>query len=270
MTAHWDGQNLPNIITWLVDLHGESSMRGVLGIYYEGLRTGALQLASVDPVVAQTMRQLVEAAVAAGEALPRPPEPVAPPQPAPDSMGGGGVKDEPPHRFSGPPAAPPTTQEELPEYTQFWGLEQYHSDLPVRRHRDLRSLRDSLLKLEDPLRADERADEWAEESLSESIRLARRKIEHLLITGYDERIEISLAPDKPLKLQEALLCRWIKKMEIQLAEKSRLQGIFEWKPLTAKEVIQAVLDKRSERIDDALLADILRQGREGCDRHHHI
>ena len=133
-----------------------------------------------------------------------------------------------------------------------------------------------MLKLEDPLRADERAEERAEESLSESIRLAKRKVEHLLITECDERIEISLAPDKPLKLQEALLCRWIKKIEskieeeIQLAEKSRLQGIFERKPLTAKAVIRAVLDKRSERIDDALLADILRQGREGCDRHHHI
>ena len=78
MTEHWDGNNLPGIISWLVDLHGESSMRGVLGIYYQGLRTGALQLASVDTVVAQTVIDLVEAAVAAGEALPRPPEPVAP------------------------------------------------------------------------------------------------------------------------------------------------------------------------------------------------
>ena len=131
MTEHWDGNNELGIISWLVDLHGESSMRGVLGIYYEGLRTGALQLASVDPVVAQTVIDLVQAAVAAGEALPRPPEPVAPPEPAPDSMGGGGVKDVPHDRFSGPPAAPPTTQQELPGDAQFWGLEQYHSDLPT-------------------------------------------------------------------------------------------------------------------------------------------
>ena len=262
MTAHWDGQNLPNIIIWLVDLHGESSMRGVLGIYYEGLRTGALQLTSVDTVVAQTMRQLVEAAVAAGEALPRPPEPVAPPEPAPDSMGGGGVKDEPPHRSGGPPAAPPTTQEELPKYSQFWGLAEYIADLQVRHLRDLRSLRKSLLELEGPRRADA--------SLNESIRLARRKVEHLLITRHDERIEISLAPDKPLKLQEALVCHWIKKIESKRAGKSRLRENLDWEPFTAEEVIQTVLDERAERIDNALLADILRQGREGCDRHHHI
>ena len=268
MIEHWDGHNLPQIVSWLVDLHGESSMRGVLGIYYEGLRTGALQLALVDPVVAQTMRQLVEAAVAAGEALPRPPEPVAPPEPAPDSMGGGGIKDEPPHRSGGPLDAPPEIQEELPEYIQFWGMAQYFAELPVRQLRDLRYLRRWLLELENPGQA--------AQSLIESIRLARRKVEHLLITRYDERIETSLAPDKPLKIQEGLLCRWIKKIErkieeeIQLARKSWLQRTFVGKPLTAKQVIQAVLDKRSERIDNALLADILRQGREGCDRHHHV
>ena len=268
MTEHWDGNNLPGIISWLVDLHGESSMRGVLGIYYQGLRTGALQLASVDTVVAQTVIDLVEAAVAAGEALPRPPEPVAPPQPAPDSMGGGGVKDEPPHRSGGPPAAPPEIQAALPDYTDDWGIEQYIDELPVRQLRDLRSLRLWLLDLEKPGQAAKAAQE--------SIRLARRKVEHLLITRYDEQCVTSLAPHTPFRVQDALLCHLIKKTEntidekIQLAQKSLLRRTFVGVPRTAGETILEVLDKHSERIDRQLMADILRQGRDGCDRHHHV
>ena len=270
MAARWDGQHLPYIIEWLVNLHGETAVAGVLGVYYQGMRTGALQLASVDPAVAQTVIELVQAAVAAGEALPIPPEPVADTQPVPESPADGDaqeVEGEPHHRSGGPPAAPPTIQEEMPEYIRFWGMERYFAELPKRQLEFLRSLRNSLLEQENPRRA--------AKSLSESIHVARRKTEHLLITRYDERIEISLAPDKPLKLQEALLCRWIKKMEskieeeIKLAGKSRLRMFFRGKPVTAEEVIQWVLKKGSKKIGDALLEDILRQGREGCDHHHH-
>ena len=288
-----EGQPPPHIIDWLVDELGENIVARVLGAHYAGLRAGDVGWDSLDAEVMQSLRGLVNGALAVGAVMPAPPEPDAGLQPAVESPadGPGPEANDEPEQRSAQTAASAAVPDEKPD-GPFGSRRRCGSPAccspPIsieellsgpRGHManeiaDLRNLRRRLWS-----QAERRQKK---QSRCQEFLVAVCMVEHLMISRYRTAIDSHVVPNNPPEAQEALLCDYIhtqeRTMRVEKAGRLRVTRIL-WAlglmgEMPVDEAIRLTIKEHGTlpdlQIEGELLSDLLRQGREGCVHYRHV
>ena len=267
MSMSLDDHSLPTIVRWLVDLNGETQVRGILGDDFDAIRSGELGLHEMAPDLKETLCKMAEGAIAAGMKPPLPPEPDGPLPEVPQAPTGGGGQDvrRGPDHSEGRAAAPPPIMKLPPRaapsaQTRSEKLRIIREKIrPIMEERAvLRSLLKHLRQAEDRRPHNHPLNRW--------IMLAENKVRHCLVADYYAKLPDARGHHMPRGEELAFLSRLIKRAEQEIAElsnRSVLRRLFCGKGyLAPEEVIEQVARHNNLKLRDELMQAILRQGRD--------
>ena len=255
----------PSTLEWLIGLYGQATVRAVLGQYFEGLRSGRLNPDEVDTEVREALSQMIAGAISAG--MEPPPQPrrseVSPEVPRPAQNVVAQDSASQPRVFAENHPAPPTARKARPNATPS-GRRLGGADRSlIAEYLRLHSLRTGM---EEQLRLG-----GGRKRLG-SFYLAMAKVDLLL----EQKFGVSRQGNLPLPLSRESSIELSQRAIASIERTQRQLGEGIWGPvrkfwavcrgwMNTEAVIRLVAERKSIRISDELVQEILSQGRDCCE-----
>lgn len=265
MPVSLEDHDLPSTVEWLVGLYGQATVRAVLGHHFEGLRSGRLNPDAVDTEVREALSHMIEGAISAGmEPPPTPRQSEVPPEvPRPTQNVVAQDSASQPRVFAENHPTPPTVRKARPNATPTGRRLDEAQRVRLTECLRLHSLRTGI---------EEQVRLGGGTKRRDSLSLALAKVALLL----ERKFGVSRQGHLPLPLSRESSIELSQRAIASIERTQRQLGEGIWGPvrkfwavcrgwMNTEAVIRLVAERKSIRISDELVQEILSQGRDCCE-----